>query len=42
MFCFFWPKGVWDLSSQPGIVPTSPALGGKVIITTREVPLPNA
>ena len=37
----FWPKGVWDLSSQPGVIPTPPALGGKVIITAREVPLLN-
>ena len=34
----FWPRGMWDLNSQPGISPTPPAL--KVLTTgpTREVP----
>ena len=26
----FWPLGMWDLSSQPGIKPVPPALEGKV------------
>ena len=29
----FWLRGTWDLSSQPGINPTSPALRGKVLTT---------
>ena len=24
----FWPQGMWDLSSQPGIKPSPPAFGG--------------
>ena len=33
-FCsvlFLWPQGMWDLSSQPGIEPTPPALEGEVL-----------
>ena len=26
----FWPLGMWDRSSQPGIKPVPPALDGKV------------
>ena len=28
---FLWPQGMWDLSSQPGIEPTPPALEGEVL-----------
>ena len=30
---FFWPRGMWDLSSGPGIEPVCPALKGKVLTT---------
>ena len=29
----FWPQGMWDLSSRPGIEPASPALEGEVLTT---------
>ena len=29
----FWPRGIWDLSSRPGIEPTPPALEGEVLTT---------
>lgn len=29
----YWPRGMWDLTSQAGIKPTPPALEGKVLAT---------
>ena len=29
----FWPRGMWDLSSRPGIEPVPPALEGEVLST---------
>ena len=29
----FWPGGMWDLNSQPGIKLTPPVLEGKVLTT---------
>ena len=29
----FWPRGMWDLSSPPGIEPTPSALEGEVLAT---------
>ena len=29
----FWPRGMWDITPQPGIEPTPPALEGKVSTT---------
>ena len=29
----FWPQSMWDLSSQPGIEPTPPALEGGILTT---------
>ena len=33
MFWFFWPRGMWDLSSPTGIEPASPALEGEALTT---------
>ena len=33
MFCFFWLRGMWDLSPPPGIKPAPPALEGEVLTT---------
>ena len=29
----FWPQGMWNLSSPPGIKPAPPALEGEVLTT---------
>ena len=33
LFWIFWPRGMWDLSSQTGIEPAPPALEGEVLTT---------
>ena len=31
LFSIFWPRGMWDLTPWPGILPAPPALGSKVL-----------
>ena len=35
----FWPGGMWDLSSQPGVEPIRPTLEGEVLTAGSEVKL---
>ena len=29
----FWPRGMWDFNSLPGIEPSPPALEGEILTT---------
>ena len=32
VLCFFWLRGIWNLSSQTGIEPSHPAFEGEVLL----------